>query len=167
MNRKGWLRLGGAASLAATLTLAQAQTTLTWWDYYTDGANNNAVTALIEGYEATNPDVTIERTTIPFGDLKARIIQAAATGTMPDLLIIDNPDHQAIAAQGALADLTDVMADWEGRDLYFEGPWSSTMFEGRNYGVPFGSNATALYYNRTALAEAGADLLLVPSCTVS
>lgn len=142
----------GAAS-----TLAQAQTTLEWWDYYTDGANNAAVSTLIEKYEQAHPDVTINRTTIPFGDLKARIIQAAATGTMPDLLIIDNPDHQAIAAQGALADLTDVMADWEAKDLYFEGPWSSTMYEGRNYGVPFGSNATALFYNKDAFAEAGIE----------
>jgi len=141
----------------AAFTLAQAQTTLEWWDYYTDGANNAAVSALIETYEEAHPEVDINRTTVPFGDLKARIIQAAATGTMPDLLIVDNPDHQAIAAQGALADLTEVMADWEAKDLYFEGPWSSTMYEGRNYGVPFGSNATALFYNKDAFAEAGIE----------
>lgn len=155
MNTKRLVRLGGFLIVGAAFALAQAQTTLEWWDYYTDGANNDAVTDLIQRYEEANPDVTIERTTIPFGDLKARIIQAAATGTMPDILIIDNPDHQAIAAQGALADLTGVMADWEAKDLYFEGPWSSTVFEERNYGVPFGSNATALFYNQTLLDEVG------------
>lgn len=155
MNTKRLVRLGGFLIVGAAFSLAQAQTTLEWWDYYTDGANNNAVTDLIERYEEANAGVTIERTTIPFGDLKARIIQAAATGTMPDILIIDNPDHQAIAAQGALADLTGVMADWEAKDLYFEGPWSSTVFEERNYGVPFGSNATALFYNQTLLDEVG------------
>lgn len=152
------LRLGklsfvllGALSLLGSV---QAQTlTLRWWDYYTDGANNNAISDLVSRYEAAHPDVAIERTTIGFGDLKARIIQAAATGTMPDILIVDNPDHQAMAAQGALADITDYISSWEGNGLYFEGPWSSTVYQGSNYGVPYGSNATALYYNQDLFEE--------------
>ena len=92
--------------LVSSLGTALAQTTLTWWDYYTDGTTNQVMDNYITNYEAAHPDVTIERTSIGFGDLKARIIQAAATNTMPDIVIIDNPDHQAMAAQGALADLT-------------------------------------------------------------
>ena len=41
---------------------------------------------------------------------------------MPDIVIVDNPDHQAMAAQGALADLTSYMADWEGNGQYYDGP---------------------------------------------
>lgn len=124
-----------------------AQTTLTWWDYYTEGAGNDSLVQLIEQYEAAHPDVSIERTAIGFADLKARIIQAAATNTMPDILIIDNPDHQAMASQGALADLTDFISEWESNDQYYDGPWLSTIFDGKNYGIPFVSNATTLYYN--------------------
>lgn len=139
------------------LGLSHAQTTLTWWDYYTDGTTNEVMNNYISSYEAAHPDITIERTSIGFGDLKARIIQAAATNTMPDIVIVDNPDHQAMAAQGALADLTSYITDWEGNGQYYEGPWSSTIYDGKNYGVPFGSNATALYYNVEALQEAGIE----------
>lgn len=142
----------------SALSATSAQTVLQWWDYYTDGANNQAMQDLIARYEAAHPEVDIERTSIGFGDLKSRIIQAAATGTMPDIVIVDNPDHQAMAAQGALADLTDYIAAWEASDQYFDGPWSSTVYNGRNYGVPYGSNATALYYNEDILTEAGVDV---------
>ncbi|MGL4609278.1 MAG: ABC transporter substrate-binding protein [Trueperaceae bacterium] len=149
----------GIVALLALFFLgaSQAQTTLIWWDYYTSGAANDAMNDLIAAYEAANPDVIIERTTVGFGDLKPRIIQAAATNTMPDIVIIDNPDHQAMAAQGALADLTSYISEWEGKDIYYEGPWSSTLYDGKNYGVPFGSNATTLYYNVELLEEAGVE----------
>lgn len=143
--------------LVGSLGTGLAQTTLTWWDYYTDGTSNEVMNNYITAYEAEHPDVKIERTTIGFGDLKARIIQAAATNSMPDIVIIDNPDHQAMAAQGALADLTPYISAWDGNGQYYDGPWSSTIYDDKNYGVPFGSNATALYYNVEALDEAGIE----------
>ncbi len=142
------LFLGGASA---------QDTTLTWWDYFNADNLNEAIQDMIADYEAAHPGVTIERTPIGFGDLKARIIQGAATGTLPDILIVDNPDNQALAAQGALADISDYVADWEYKDAYFEGPWASTIYQGANYGVPFDSNATALYYNIDLLNEAGFD----------
>lgn len=152
--RRTTLSLVAASSLS--LSLAQG-VTLQWWDYYNETAQAG-VEELIAAYEAANPDVNIERTYIGFGDLKARIIQAAATGTMPDLLIVDNPDHQAMAAQGALADLTSYIGSWPSSDQYFEGAWSSTVYEDKNYGVPYDSNATALYYNRDLLEAAGVSV---------
>lgn len=140
----------------ALLVTASAQTiTLRWWDYMTDEANSAANDNAIARFMAAHPNIIIERTAYTFGDLKAAIIRAAATRTMPDIVIIDNPDHQAMAAQGALTDMTELIQQWPDRELYFAGPWSSTVFEGRNYGVPWRSNATALYYNETLLTEAG------------
>lgn len=130
--------------------------TLQWWDYLKDSAGDvKGVDDLIAGYQASHPNVKIERTSFAFGDLKTKIIQAAATGTMPDIVIIDNPDHQAMAAQGALADITALVKDWKAKDQYFAGPWASTVYQGRNYGVPYKSNATALFYNEDLLKAAG------------
>ncbi|MBS3933966.1 MAG: sugar ABC transporter substrate-binding protein [Truepera sp.] len=156
MNLKFYWRLMIFALALAFLGLASAQTiTLRWWDYMAAGAgyvaNNNAIARFM----AAHPHIRIERTAYTFGDLKAAIVRAAATRTMPDIVIIDNPDHQAMAAQGALTDITDLIQQWPDRELYFAGPWASTVFEGRNYGIPWRSNATALYYNETLLAEAG------------
>jgi len=150
------LVVGLAISLAGPVN-AQDQVTLEWWDYMGGGNDDVALADLVARYMETHPNVTIERTVIPFGELKTNVIRAAATATMPDIIIIDNPDHQAMAAQGAFADITDLVAEWPDKDLYFAGPWASTVHQGKNYGIPYKSNATALFYNADLLAEAGYD----------
>ena len=135
---------------------AQAQTTLRILDYFTNNPNfGKALDAAIAKYEKLNPGVKIEHTSVGFGDLKNRIIQATATRTVPDILWIDNPDHQAIAAQGSLADISSYVKGNKYLPLYAKGPLNATIYQGKNYGLPFFSNATALYYNEAMLGAAG------------
>ncbi|RXY98851.1 ABC transporter substrate-binding protein [Fictibacillus sp. S7] len=127
---------------------------LTWWDYYGSEAAvamNNA----IKTYEKAHPNVHIERIEVPFGELKKKILLGAAGGELPDILIIDNPDHQMLAEAGILADLTKKVKVWGQEKNYFEGPLSSTVYKGKNYGIPLGSNNLALFYNEDLLKEAG------------
>lgn len=167
ITRKDFLRVSGAGLAGAAMLGAAGcgggggqggggDVSLKWWDYYSDlPETSNAIDAAIKKYMNQNPGVEIQRTVVGFADLKPKLIQATATGKVPDIVIIDNPDHQSFADQGALADLTDFIADWPGTDQYFEGPMASTMYEGKNYGVPFESNATALFYNEDLLEQAG------------
>jgi multiple sugar transport system substrate-binding protein len=128
---------------------------LQWWDYYDLIVVDEALDSAIAQYEAEHPQVDIQRTLVPFADLKSEIVKAAANGTLPDIMLVDNPDHQALAAAGTLADLTGYIKGWPDRTQYFDGPWASTTYQGRNYGVPFESNAMALFYNLDMFAEAG------------
>jgi multiple sugar transport system substrate-binding protein len=130
---------------------------LEWWDYYSNETSNAATEDMIARLEAALPHIKIERTSLSSGDLRAKVIQAAATNTMPDIVIIDNPDHQSMADQGAFEDITALVADWPDKDQYFDGPWASTVYLGKNYGVPLVSNATAFFYNKDLLASAGYD----------
>lgn len=167
ITRRDFLRVSGT-SLAGAAMLGVAgcggggggsqggKVELNWWDYYSDlPETSKALDAAIKAYMKQNPSVTIKRTVVGFADLKPKLIQATATGKVPDIVIIDNPDHQSFADQGTLADLTDYISGWSASGKYFEGPWKSTMYEGKNYGVPFESNATALFYNEDLLKEAG------------
>ena len=89
----------------------------------------------------------IERTYIPFADLKQKLLQGAAAGDLPDIVVIDNPDHQAFASLGILEDLTDKVTAWGQASSYFEGPWNSTVFQEKNYGIPDNSNCLVLWSN--------------------
>lgn len=128
--------------------------TLTWWDYYAEGSNAEAMDAQLQRYMEANPNVTIERTAIPFADLKTRLLQGAAAGELPDIAVIDNPDHQAFAALGVLEDLTERVTAWGQAENYFDGPWSSTVFQDKNYGIPDNSNCLVLWYNTDLLTAA-------------
>ena len=139
----------GLALGATTRRVAARQEpiTLTWWDYWDDGAHDTALDAHLARYTEANPNVTVERTSFPFAELKTQLLQGAAAGRLPDIAVIDNPDHQAFAALGILEDITDRVAAWGQADAYFEGPWASTIWQGRNYGIPDNSNCIVLWRN--------------------
>jgi multiple sugar transport system substrate-binding protein len=126
----------------------QAEVKLTWWDYYGEGgANNIAMNNQLQRYMDSHPGVIIERTSIPFGDLKTKLLQGATAGELPDIAVIDNPDHQAFAALGVLTDLTEQVTAWGQASSYFEGPWNSTVYQGKNYGIPDNSNCLVQWHN--------------------
>ena len=149
-----------AAGVAAAVTIAaprrslarQGAVTLRWWDYYAEGANATAMENQLQRYMDANPNVTIERTAIAVADLKQNLLHGSAAEELPDVAVIDNPDHQAFAALGILEDLTDRVSAWGQADAYFAGPWDSTIWQERNYGVPDNSNCLVLWHN-TAFSE--------------
>jgi multiple sugar transport system substrate-binding protein len=143
---------GGAATAAPAAS--GAATTLTWWDYYAEGANADAMQSQLKRYTDSHPNITIQRTAIPFADLKQKLLQGAAAGALPDIVVIDNPDHSAFAALGVLEDVTDRVKTWGQADKYFQGPWASTTYQGKNYGIPDNSNCLVLWYN-TAFTDPG------------
>jgi multiple sugar transport system substrate-binding protein len=146
------------ASFAAPAFLrhasAQDAVTIKWWDYY-DGPNGTSLETQIAAYKEVAPNVTIERTYIPFADLKQKLLQGAAAGDLPDIAVIDNPDHQAFASLGVLEDLTDRITEWGQGPSFFEGPWNSTVFEEKNYGIPDNSNCLVLWQNDDMMAAKG------------
>jgi multiple sugar transport system substrate-binding protein len=129
-------------------------TTIAWWDYMSD-ANGAALDTQMAKYMELSPEVKIERTYIPFADLKQKLLQGAAAGQLPDIVLIDNPDHSSFAALGIFADLTDPVTEWGQESNYFPGPWASTVFQGRNYGIPDNSNCLVNWYNKTLTEAAG------------
>ena len=131
--------------------------TLTQWDYYND-ANEKAVLDRIERYKKVKPNVTIERTGQPFAALKQKLLQGATAGELPDIVVIDNPDHSSFAALGVLADITDRVDEWGQESAYFEGPFASTRYQDRCYGIPDNSNCLALWANTALVERAGVDV---------
>lgn len=167
MHRRAFLEralaLGLSSSAALTLLEACGGTssagnssgpiTLTLWDYFNPAGKGYL--GLISGYMKANPNIKIQRTVIPFADLKQKIIQGAASRQLPDIVVIDNPDHSAFSDMGILADITTQVTAWGQADQYFPGPWKSTTWKGKNYGIPNNSNCLALYYNKDMFKAAG------------
>src|SRR5437879_4992064 len=158
MSRRAFIAKTAALgiSTSAAITLLEAcggaggsagsgPVTLTIWDYFNPpGAG---YLQLLADYSKAKPNVKLQRTAIPFADLKQKIIQGAAARQLPDILVIDNPDHQAFSSMGILADLTSQISSWGQGKEYITGPWTSTTWKNKNYGIPNNSNCLALYYN--------------------
>jgi multiple sugar transport system substrate-binding protein len=51
-----------------------AATTLLWWDYYSE-ANGAAIESQLQRYMDSHPNIKVERTSIPFADLKQKLLR--------------------------------------------------------------------------------------------
>src|SRR5947207_3104490 len=152
----GLLLFGTAACGSSAKSDSGGVTTLTWWDYFGYSPQaDGAVKSLISKYEAGHPNVKINRTAIGFADFHTKLVQAAATGNFPDIAAIDNADVPVFAGQGALADMTKYFEAWSQKDQYLPAVLQSTKYNGKDFGIPFRSNTTALWYNQDAFTEAG------------
>jgi multiple sugar transport system substrate-binding protein len=120
-------------------------------DYYDDEPDRSVYERKLNecGQQA---GVTIEREAVPGPQLIQRVLQQASSRTLPDVLMLDNPDLQQIAATGALAPITDFGLSADG---YQEGVVSANTFEGQVYGLQPVTNSIGLFYNVDILNQAG------------
>ncbi|MGN9909921.1 sugar ABC transporter substrate-binding protein [Phytohabitans sp. LJ34] len=125
--------------------------TLRVLDYYN---NEPARTVWQKAIEACGQEagVTIEREAVPGASLIQKVLQQASSKTLPDVLMLDNPDLQQIAQTGALVPLNDLGLKADG---YAEGVVSASTYEGKLYGLQPITNTIALFYNKDLLAKAG------------
>jgi multiple sugar transport system substrate-binding protein len=148
------------APLAGTHVAHAAHTraqpiTLTEEDYYGPGSSATAVASLISGYEATHPGVRIKRTFVPFVSLLSKVLQQAATHTLPDILILNNLQVSNVASAGLLAALTPYTKGWSQLGGYYKSSLSTATYQNTLYGLPIGNNNLALFYNVKMFKAAG------------
>ncbi len=153
------IALGVSTSVAASILAAcggsgsSGPVTLSLWHALALPDPN--IDQLYKDFHSAFPNLSVQATYYSYNDLYTKIVPAAAAGQLPDILNIDNPNHQAYSSQGILADLTSKISSWGQASNYYKGPWSSTLWQGKNYGVPFESNCLAIYYNVDMFNAAG------------
>lgn len=140
------LSLGGAA-------LAE-KTEVNIWYYWESLKHQEILNGLIEGFNASQEDIEVKASYVPFADFKKQLSIGATADVLPDIVIIDSPDHASYAAMGIFADVTGKFD----ASTFYEGPINSCTLDGVLYGIPFGSNCLALYYNEDVLAAAGCEV---------
>lgn len=163
VDRRGFLRVSGAAAATAALGLTSCSSTesgpvtLKWWDYFTLDNFQPGMNRLIKDIEAGVPDVRIERRSFPFAELERQITLGAISGDLPDLAIVDNVSMNTLGGSRLLADLTARVEKWGQADAYYKGPWSGCQVGGKTLGIPNNSNCLALYCNTRMLKAAGVE----------
>ena len=140
--------------LGGNVYAEEASGDVTIWYYWETEGHQKALNHIIEEFNSSQDDITVEAKYVPFADFKKQLSIGASADELPDLVILDNPDHAAYAAMGIFADITDKF------DVsnYYEGPVNSCTLDGKLYGVPFGSNDLVLFYNEDMLKEAGVEV---------
>lgn len=140
-----------ASEKASETEKSEAAGDVTIWYYWETEGHQKALNHIIEEFNGSQKEVKVQAKYVPFADFKKQLSIGASADELPDLVILDNPDHASYAAMGIFADLT-------GRfdvSTYYPGPVNSCTLDGKLYGVPFGSNCLLLFYNEDMLKAAG------------
>ena len=127
--------------------------TLTILDYYNNEPDKTLVQDLLDQC-AADVDVTIERESVPGKDLIQKVLQRSSSKTLPDVLMLDNPDVQEIAATGGLAPLSDFDVDTSG---FAQGILDAATYDGEVYGLAPVVNTLGLFYNVDLFEQAGLE----------
>lgn len=144
-----------ATTSAASTAAPNEAKKLKLWFYYEGKDRFDKISALTQGFNKTQSSITLTPEYVPFDQFKKRLSMGMAASDLPDIVIIDNPDHAAYAKMGLFADITDKVKAISGIDQFFDGPMKSATLDGKIYGLPFASNNIALFYNSDMLDKAG------------
>ncbi len=124
---------------------------VTVWYYMETEGHQVALDQVIQDYNASQDQYQVTAKYVPFADFKKQLSIGASADELPDIAILDSPDHASYVEMGIFEDITgkfDVSS-------YYEGTVNSCTVDGKLYGVPFGVNCLALYYNEEMLQAAG------------
>lgn len=155
------MKLKKAAAVAATTAMAVSMLTgavntyaaddVTLWYYWETEGHQKALDEMISNYNSQQDAYSVSAKYVPFADFKKQLSIGASASELPDLVILDSPDHASYASMGIFADITDKIDV----STYFEGPIASATLDDVLYGVPFGCNCLSLYYNKDMFEAAG------------
>jgi multiple sugar transport system substrate-binding protein len=137
--------------------LAQQQKTVTLWHIYNN--ESDMIHLGIKKFNDAQNGYLIEQRLVPYTQINPELVRAIATGSPPDLVVINDPDLASYSSQGQFTDLTDRVAASKVIDesKYFKGPQTSDRWKGRRYSVAREVNTLALYYNADMFRAKGLD----------
>ena len=147
--------LGASAFLiagCATTPAADGPVTITYTNFISNGGNEENLQTIVDAFEAENPNITVEVTTLPYGDYGTALQTDLAAGTVSDVFDIEFSNYAAFQANGVLAPL----------EVSDAGSYRPSLLEaystgGTPYALPSSFSAVVLYFNKDLFDAAGLD----------
>jgi multiple sugar transport system substrate-binding protein len=146
------LPLAGVEAFGSVASAQPAKIVLTEEDYYTGGSAYTFWNSAFAEYHKLHPDVTITRKAVPETGYIPLLLDQAGAGTLPNIVMIDNPYVAQFASTGVLMPLEKIgpinTSDIAPTELY------DGIYKGTVYAVPPYTNTIAVFYNKTMFAAA-------------
>lgn len=154
------------ALASGTAALAQDQQVLTVWQHEFPPLQDAFIQKWIPEFEAANPGVTVELTSIPFAGVvsyDAKLLSALAGGDGPDLWDMGDWNYSLYLDAGFLAPLDPATFAYDSSqdmiDSHAPGTMSVFVRDGQVYGLFSEYNTLGLFYNADMFDAAGIDRL--------
>jgi sn-glycerol 3-phosphate transport system substrate-binding protein len=152
----GAATLGAASSSFAAPALIQSgPLELQYWTAFGSGVNGDAQTALIEGFNSSQSDITVVSQALEnYEAVAAQLITGLQTGDAPHVAILSDVWWFRFYLSQSIQDLTPWAADLTADD-YVQSLYTEYERNGGQYAVPFARSTPLFYYNADAFEAAG------------
>jgi len=136
---------------------ADAAVEIEFWTVDLSPAFDDYINGMIEAFEATHPDVTIDWQDVPFSAIQQRLLTSIAGNVAPDVVNLNQIMSHTIGARGGLADLRELIPADELADYSPGMIQAYTDTAGRLLALPWYSDSPVFYYNPDIMRQAGLD----------
>jgi len=133
--------------------------TIDFWHFWGSPVRRNAIRRVLAICQQQLPNIKVNETFKPFGDIWTANIAAVAAGSgMPDVIVEDRPKLPQRAADNIDQSLQEyVTRDSFDSSQFWPFAWEQTLYNDEPYGIPFETEVRVLYWNKNAFKEAGLD----------
>lgn len=130
---------------------------ITFWHSYSEGEEKIFSETVLAAFSEQYPNIKVNAIRMPYEGMDEQLVTAVSGDVAPDVMRMDLTWVSQMAKLGAL----ECLNDYEGFDEIaaraLEGSMNTTLYNGKNYGLPLNANTTVAVYNNAVLAEYGFD----------
>lgn len=134
--------------------------TLTFWTHE-DPNRTEIENRYIEEFEATHPNITVERVTQSSTKIQELVLTAFAANQGPDIFNMSIEDEFAYIANGRVASVDPEAAGYSDikalSEAYAPGSLDPVTVDGKIYGLPLELTNWSIYINKKVFKDAGLD----------
>jgi multiple sugar transport system substrate-binding protein len=138
----------GTASQPVTITFAN------WAE--AEAATRPGIDAIVQAFEASHPSIRVKMEPISFTDIGHTLVLQVRSGNTPDVAELSGNDTFSVAAAGGLQPLAK-FATGSYTKTVLPNELNQGKYQGSLIAIPWTDAPTALWYNKTILAQAGLD----------
>jgi multiple sugar transport system substrate-binding protein len=130
----------------------QGPVTLEFAQWWAPELPEGAFQDLMTQFESQNPNIKVKLLSAPYASTKQQLVSGAASKTLPDVVGLDGAWVNDFAKQGAITDLSALMAEAK----YDESQLASQIkVDGKTYMIPVVNFVYPLFVNKDLLSKAG------------
>lgn len=152
-----WM-LTTAAAVVLMTGSARADVTLKLTEVITSPQRTELVKDLVGKFEAANPGVKVEITSLPWGQAFEKLATMVQGGQIPDVVEMPERWMSLYANGGQLESLKPYLDQWSGtKDITERALQFGSAVNDTPYAIPYGFYIRAMFWNKKLFKEAGLD----------
>ncbi len=133
-------------------TTADEPVTISYTNFVANGGNEENLATIVDAFETENPNITVEVTTLPYGDYFTALQTDLVAGTQADVFDIEAANYRAYVESGVAAPIA--VAD---AGAYKPSLLDAYQTDGVQYALPSSFSTVVLFFNKDLFDAAGID----------